>query len=285
MRQRITLPGGIDVRQQAGPTRSRPRDRSPADGHRADQGLERPGRCGSDHVDVRQRVPLHTHVVEREDDLTGAGHPHVRGVRSSARQHETSLGAVRRFGAPLPCTATHLLGSAAPGPRSWLWAWANPSGYPPATVALSERVRAFGTSHGIAEFANPEIPFDALPGAPGDALRVVSQMVDAVKSATGQWTGYQLSAGGGTYAGFIIEHPPFLLPPPEGPRVSRVLMQGLKELTLWDDRRALHAYAAHRGLGCSDDGSQLVLTGPGFSATAKFASAQRVVDLSFSIGQ
>ena len=68
MRQRITLPGGIDVRQQAGPTRSRPRDRSPADGHRADQGLERPGRCGSDHVDVRQRVPLHTHVVEREDD-------------------------------------------------------------------------------------------------------------------------------------------------------------------------------------------------------------------------
>ena len=194
-------------------------------------------------------------------------------------------GAVRRFGAPLPCTATHLLGSAAPGPRSWLWAWANPSGYPPATVALSERVRAFGTSHGIAEFANPEIPFDALPGAPGDALRVVSQMVDAVKSATGQWTGYQLSAGGGTYAGFIIEHPSFLLPPPEGPRVSRVLMQGLKELTLWDDRRALHAYAAHRGLGCSDDGSQLVLTGPGFSATAKFASGQRVVDLSFSIGQ
>lgn len=190
----------------------------------------------------------------------------------------------RRVEAPLTCTATHLLGSAAPGPRSWLWAWANPAGYPPATVALSERVRQFGMTRGIAEFTNPEIPFDALPGAPGDALRVVSQMVDAVKAATGQWTGYQLSAGGGTYAGFIIEHPSFRLPAPEGPRVSRALMQGLKELPLHDHHRALRSYAAGRGFDFRDDGHRLVLTGPGFSATARFDSAQRVSELSWSFG-
>src|SRR5262245_28810246 len=61
------------------------------------------------------------------------------------------------------CTGLHMLGSAAPGPRSWLWGWANPSGFPQSLAALSATLRDFGHQHGIAELASAEVPFDALP--------------------------------------------------------------------------------------------------------------------------
>jgi hypothetical protein len=67
---------------------------------------------------------------------------------------------------PVDCTAVHLLGTAAPGPRSWLWSWANPAGYGAGVVGLAESVRQFGQAHGLAELATPEVPFHALPGDP-----------------------------------------------------------------------------------------------------------------------
>ncbi|WP_432279203.1 DUF6882 domain-containing protein, partial [Nocardia brasiliensis] len=38
---------------------------------------------------------------------------------------------------PLACTRFHVLGTAAPGPRSWLWSWANYDWYPSEVTELA----------------------------------------------------------------------------------------------------------------------------------------------------
>jgi uncharacterized protein DUF6882 len=145
-------------------------------------------------------------------------------------------------------------------------------------------VRAFGQEHDIPELADAEVPFDALPGSPTDPAHVASLMMEATKAVTGRWTGYQGPVGGGTRAGFVIEHPEFQLPAPEGPRVNRVLGQGLAELRLYDHRRALHAYGTRRGLGVSHNGPQMRISGPGFTVTVRFNEQNLVVAMSSDMG-
>ncbi|TDB97343.1 hypothetical protein E1267_39945 [Nonomuraea longispora] len=74
------------------------------------------------------------------------------------------------------------LGSAAPGPRSWLWAWANPSGFPPEVAAASATLRDFGQRHGIPELASAEVPFDALPRTPGEPAFAAAPLTEAAKA-------------------------------------------------------------------------------------------------------
>lgn len=178
----------------------------------------------------------------------------------------------------LTCTDVHLLGSAAPGPGSWLWAWANPSGYPEAVTALTTAVRDFGREHGIPELAEPEVPFGALPGAPDHPRVVAALMTEAAKAVSGRWTSYTAEVGSGTHASFMIEHPDFALPAPEGPRTMRVIQEGLSGLPLRDVRRALYSYGVRRGLTAEFDpsGGRLDLTGPDFQATVGFDEQGRV---------
>ncbi|WP_017541697.1 MULTISPECIES: DUF6882 domain-containing protein [Nocardiopsis] len=178
----------------------------------------------------------------------------------------------------LACTGVHLLGSAAPGPGSWLWAWANPSGYPEAVTALSAAVRDFGREHGIPELAEPEVPFGALPGAPDHPRVVAALMTEAAKAVAGRWTSYTAEVGSGTHASFMIEHPDFALPAAEGPRVMRVIQEGLSGLPLRDVRRALYSYGVRRGLTAEFDpsGSRLDLSGTAFQATVGFDEQGRV---------
>jgi hypothetical protein len=184
----------------------------------------------------------------------------------------------------LECERLHLLGSAAPGPRSWLWAWANPSGFPPEVTALSAAVRDFGRQHGIAELTEPEVPFSALPGDPQDPNHVAGVFVEAAKAVTGRWTSYTGDAGGGTRAAFLLEHPEFRLPPPEPTRVMRVLQQSVAELRPTDWRRTIGAYAHGRGLGAEwDPDGGLTLTGPGLSARISFDGYGRVAGIKGSL--
>ena len=180
---------------------------------------------------------------------------------------------------PITCTGLHLLGSAAPGPRSWLWGWANPSGYPRPVTAASAAVRDFGRRFGIAELASAEVPFDALPGSPTEPAMVTGMLTDAAKAVTGLWTSYNIHVGGGTRAGFLIEHPSFPLPPPEPSRVLRVISQAIAELPLTDHRRALHAYASHRRLGADFGPTGATLTGPDFAAAVRFDALGRVTGI------
>lgn len=171
---------------------------------------------------------------------------------------------------PLTASAVHVLGSAAPGPRSWLWSWANPVGDHPAATSLAKQLREFGKEHGIREFTEAEIPFADLPGSPTDPVQVASLMMEAAKAVTKRWTGYQGPVGRGTRLGMLIEHPSFVLPAPEGPRVSRVLQQGVAELRFHDQRRGFRSYAVNRGLRLQENETQMHIEGPAFSVAAAF---------------
>ncbi|MEV5825070.1 DUF6882 domain-containing protein [Spirillospora sp. NPDC052242] len=190
----------------------------------------------------------------------------------------------------LVCSRVHLLGSAAPGPGSWLWAWANPSGYAEPLVAHSVRVREFGRQHGIEQLAAAEVPFGALPGGPAEPrfepARVAGALLDAAKVVSGCWTHYHADVGAGTRAAFLIEHPEFRLPPPEFPRVMRVLQQSIAELGLRDHRRAVHSYARLRGLGAAftPDHAKLTITGPDFTIGLEFDQYNRVGEITARSG-
>ncbi len=185
---------------------------------------------------------------------------------------------------PFVCSRVHLLGSAAPGPRSWLWSWANPYGYSKPVIELAEAVREFGHRHGIGELAAPEVPFDALPFASTEPNAVAGVLLEAAKAVSGVWTAYTGDAGGGTRVAFLIEHPDFRLPPPEAVRVMRVLQQGTAELNLTDHRRAVHSYAVRRGLKSSFNAHQAEVSGPGFDVAIQFDDADRVLKMTARMG-
>ena len=228
--------------------------------------------------------------LELQDDAALLSFEHQLHLSETIGEHawETDLAAPRfafTGDHPLTCTGVHLLGSAAPGPKSWLWSWANPASYPEEILGLAKSVRSFGEQHNIAELSNPEIPFDALPGSPTDPAMVASLLTEATKAVTKRWTNYQGPVGGGTRAAFLIEHPEFVLPAPEGPRVMRVLQQSLTDLRLHDHRRAFHAYAVQRGLRVQHNGPQMYVSGPAFTVSVQFNEQNLVTAMSGNMGQ
>jgi uncharacterized protein DUF6882 len=186
---------------------------------------------------------------------------------------------------PLTASAVHVLGSAAPGPRSWLWSWANPVGDHPDATALAGQLREYGKEHGIPEFTEAEIPFADLPGSPTEPAHVASLMMEAAKAVTKRWTGYQGPVGGGTRLGMLIEHPSFVLPAPESRRVSRVLQQGTAELRFHDQRRGFRSYAVNRGLRLQENDTQMRIEGPAFDVTVSFNERNQMTAMSIHHGQ
>ncbi|GAB3702553.1 DUF6882 domain-containing protein [Nocardiopsis oceani] len=169
----------------------------------------------------------------------------------------------------LVCERFHLLGSAAPGPQSWMWSWANPSGFPAEVSELAASVRDLGHQHGITELMQPEVPFRALPGSPELPHQVLSQLTDAAKVLSGRWFSYNGEVGGGTRAAFLVEHPAFQLPQATPLGVTGILQQAVSGLTaISDHRRAVYSYARLRGLApeFSDDGRTITLTAFGIEA-------------------
>ncbi|SDM34497.1 DUF6882 domain-containing protein [Allokutzneria albata] len=215
--------------------------------------------------------------LELQDDAALLSFEHQQHLSARVGEHSWKVNlAEHRFefvgDTPLVCETVDLLGSAAPGPRTWLWSWANPFGYSSEVLGLALRAKEFGERHGIPELATAEVPFDALPGSPTEPAHVASLMVEATKAATGRWSGYQGPTGGGTRAGFLVGHPDLLLPEPDLAGTTRLLQQGVVELRLYDHRRAFHSYAVNRGLGVESAGSTLVLKGTGFEIAVEFTA-------------
>lgn len=182
------------------------------------------------------------------------------------------------------CTAFHVLGSAAPGPRSWLWSWANEAAdYPPELVELAGRARAHGERHGIRLLTEGEVPFADLPGSPTDPVRVAWMMSELAKAVTHTWTMYNGNLGRGSRIAVLVEHPDLELPPPSLASTSRIL-DSLHRLHLPDHRYALHRYAVLRGLGVEVDHAQstMRLTGPDFETVARFSPENLLVATSTS---
>jgi hypothetical protein len=185
-------------------------------------------------------------------------------------------------------TRLHVIGTAAPGPRSWLWAWAGWPGCAPEALELAESVRDFGRRNDIPLLTEPEIPFSELPGTPGDANLAAFTVLDAVKEVGGSWTAYTTDFGGGTRGAFLVEHPDFQLPPPEPERVMRILKRYVTDppRTITDHRRALHSYATRRGLAAEVDEhrSKLKIVGPGLEVIIGFRPDGVVSAMSSTLG-
>lgn len=162
-------------------------------------------------------------------------------------------------------TRMHVLGTAAPGPRSWLWAWGGWPGCAPAALELAGAVRDFGHRHGIAVLTEEEVPFADVPGAWSEPNLVAFLFADVAKVVGDVWTTYTVDLGRGTRGAFLIEHPDFALPPPSADSVRRILKRFMTEPphTVTDHRRALHGYAVRRGLDAEFNGdrSQMRITG------------------------
>lgn len=172
----------------------------------------------------------------------------------------------------------YFLGSAAPGPGTWLWGWENVNGYPAAAVAAAERTRAYGEEVGVAELTQAELPLDGRTPA-----EVAVPLATAASYACGGLPVWALDAGGGTIVAFLLDHEDLRLPPAEGPRVARVLAQALGT-GLADPRRSVLAYARYRSLDAVEDGPNVRVSTVNGDLTVEFDDAGRPTGVSGSLG-
>jgi hypothetical protein len=176
-----------------------------------------------------------------------------------------------------------LIGSAAPGPSTWLWAWANPTSYPAPVLEAAKEVRAFGEARRVRELVTPELPLDDT----WDATRAGVAAVAA--SDIEVWM--PVEAGGGTQVMLAVHDVPALPPPhPEPTRLGPALTQAIGIGIVTDWPRALRAYARYRGGEVEDrgsageDGRELILTPAGgdSGATLELDGLGRVRKLSMT---
>jgi hypothetical protein len=170
-------------------------------------------------------------------------------------------------------TTVQLLGSASADSGTWLWGWANPSGFSPRVTEASARIAAFGRHRGVRELADQEIPL-----GPDTAAR----LTDAAKVITGSWTSYSGEAGPGTRVYFLVASAELTLPPPSTPRCLRAVAESLGSGLIRDHRRALGSYARFRGLTVSGglDGRSGRMILPDGEVSVAFDRRGRISDLS-----
>ena len=181
-----------------------------------------------------------------------------------------------RFTGPETVTLpVQLLGSAAPGPRSWLWGWANPGQFPAQVVGAANATRAFGERYDVPELVSGEVPF--WPGDEDDdrgaGYELSWALSIAARLATGSWFGYSGAVGGGTRVWMLLDG--ILFDQPSAPRVLRVLTEGLQSIEVSDHRRAVGSYASLRGVPW--DGTTMTL--PDGALTLRFDEAGRIAQL------
>lgn len=150
-------------------------------------------------------------------------------------------------------TPAHLVGSAAPGPGTWMWGWSDVNGLPEPVVARSARVRDFGAQHRLAPLTEPEIPLRGDPRQDAVDYAVVAGLVN------GGFPHYTADAGNGTIVAFLVEEPRAALPAPSCATAATVIGETLRRGAVVDQRRALAAYAELRGFGSEQAGADLVL--------------------------
>ncbi|MFE3455958.1 DUF6882 domain-containing protein [Nocardiopsis aegyptia] len=179
---------------------------------------------------------------------------------------------------PLTCERVHLLGSAAPGPQSWMWAWATPDAFPDEAVRVAGNIRDHGKQLGIRELTEPEVPFSALQQAQGNPAMIALLLTEAAKTLSGHWMSFIGHVGRGTHVACLIEHPAFALGEPTPAQTLRVIQQGLAEPSVSNPRRAVTSYAQRRGLDQKEagEGDGLLLTGAGFDLAVTFDGQDRV---------
>jgi hypothetical protein len=175
-------------------------------------------------------------------------------------------------------TPAHVIGTAAPGPGSWLWGWHNVNGFPDAVVARSAQVRELGTRFGITQLTAEEVPLRGEPRQDATEYAVVAGLVN------GGLPHYTVEVGAGTIVAFLIEEPSAALPAPSTATAVTVIGEALTGGAVHDHRRALAAYAELRGLGLVQAGRDLVLSGPDGSVTVVLDDEGRITAMRGTLG-
>jgi hypothetical protein len=161
-------------------------------------------------------------------------------------------GSLRFEGSIAIDTQLHLVGTAAPGPGTWLWSWANPTGFPAPVSQLARRLRSFGEEHGVPEFTEPERALDG--EATWRRIGIAAGM--ALRSPR---TVYPGPIEGGTVVLLLVEHPALELPAPSFGRTLRVLQEGVATTSIRSHSAALARYVEDRGIAMDwNDGTPLL---------------------------
>ena len=100
--------------------------------------------------------------------------------------------------APLTMRA-HLLGSAAPGPGTWLWAWEDLIGLPDDGLAYVRHVRDFGERMGLSELTVAHQPLTGTPRMEAVTYATIAATI------CGGMAHYTLDAGRGTIAALLLD--------------------------------------------------------------------------------
>jgi hypothetical protein len=133
-----------------------------------------------------------------------------------------------------------LVGTEADNPGSWMWSWANPSGFADQVTAAARHARAYGEREGIGELTTGELPLDGT--ALGYRLTVVTC------GLAGGYAYYPATAAPGTTAYMLLDHPSLALPPVQLSRSLSTLTTVSASGQVVDWRHALVSYAGQRGL-------------------------------------
>lgn len=189
------------------------------------------------------------------------------------RPFEADLaGGTVTFGSELTVRA-ELIGTEAADPGSWMWAWANPSGFGDAVTGAARHARGYGEQHGVTELTTAELPLDGGP--------VGYRMTVVTCGLAGGYAFYPAAAAPGTTAYLLLDSPALALPPVQLTRVLTVLTTMTASGQVRDWRRALHSYAGQRGLEARPDdrGVELVHPGGQGSVRVDLDAAGRVADV------
>lgn len=185
------------------------------------------------------------------------------------------------FSGTKPATfPAQFLGTAAPGPRSWLWGWANPGQHPEQVLSAAAATRALGEQYDVPELVQAEVPFGG--AADDDAVRTGYELgwglSIAARLASGTWFGYNADVGGGTRIWLLLEG--LLFDAPTVPRMLRVFGEGIRSIEVQDHRRAVASWASLRGAPW--DGRTLTLSGG--TITIEFDEQGRLRDMQGTAG-
>lgn len=174
-------------------------------------------------------------------------------------------------------TRLHFIGSAAAGPRSWMWGWNNVNGFADPVVARAAQVRDFGQRFGIAELTTAEVPLTADPMTYATAIGTAAGLISGLPF-------WLLDIGGGSIGALLLESPAFAAGPASIIRASTVIPEAAELGVISDWTRALRSYATYRGLQIEEQPGSLTLRAGDGHLVASLDEHGRVTNLQMQAG-
>ena len=164
-----------------------------------------------------------------------------------------------------------LLGSESEADESWLWGWANQSGYSPAILQAAEQLRRLGERQQVPELTERKTPAEKAGG------HVMSLIAAGVCGGNAYYRGpYD---GGAAF--LLIRDPAYPpMPAPAAQSTADAFTALVGSIEVPDHRKALLAYARQRQLAASETGTAVWLRFPdGGELAAEFDTGNRLTSL------